>query len=75
MDVGSRFFQEFHDYPDMLIRLTLFHCTIASGVPQLLEHKALRWIRPEEIPSYKFCPADVNVLAQIRREYEGRPPL
>ena len=75
VEVGSRFFQEFHDYPDMLIRLTLFHCTIASGVPQLLEHKALRWIRPEEIPSYEFCPADVNVLAQIRREYEGRPPL
>lgn len=75
VDVGSRFFQEFHDYPDMLIRLTLFHCTIASGVPQLLEHKALRWIRPEEIPSYEFCPADANVLAQIRREYEGRPPL
>ena len=75
VDVGSRFFQEFHDYPDMLIRLTLFHCTIASGVPQLLEHKALRWIRPEEIPDYEFCPADVNVLAQIRREYEGRPPL
>ena len=75
VDVGSRFFQEFHDYPDMLIRLTLFHCTIASGVPQLLEHKALRWIRPEEIPSYEFCPADVNVLAQIRKEYEGRPPL
>lgn len=75
VDVGSRFFQEFHDYPDMLIRLTLFHCTIASGVPQLLDHKALRWIRPEEIPSYEFCPADVNVLAQIRREYEGRPPL
>ena len=75
VDVGSRFFQEFHDYPDMLIRLTLFHCTIASGVPQLLEHKALHWIRPEEIPSYEFCPADVNVLAQIRREYEGRPPL
>lgn len=75
VDVGSRFFQEFHDYPDMLIRLTLFHCTIASGVPQLLEHKALRWIRPEEIPSCEFCPADENVLAQIRREYEGRPPL
>ena len=75
VDVGSRFFQEFHDYPDMLIRLTLFHCTIASGVPQLLEHKALRWIRPEEIPDYEFCPADVNVLAQIRREYEGRPKL
>ena len=57
--------------------LSLIHiyCTIASGVPQLMEHKALRWIRPEEIPSYEFCPADANVLAQIRREYEGRPPL
>ena len=75
VEVGSRFFQEYHDYPDMLIRLTLFHCTIASGVPQLLEHKALRWIRPEEIPDYEFCPADVNVLAKIRREYGSLPPL
>ena len=75
VSVGSRFFQEYHDYPDMLIRLTLFHCTIASGVPQLLEHNALRWIRPAEIPDFEFCPADVNFLAQICREYGSRPPL
>jgi len=75
VEVGSPFFQEYHDYPDMRIRLTLFHCAIASGVPQLLEHKALRWIRPEEIPNFAFCPADVNVLARICQEYGSRPPL
>ena len=75
VDVGSQFLQEFHDYPDMLIRLTLFHCTIAEGVPQALEHNALRWIHPSQIPQYEFCPADTDFLAEIRRVYEGRQPL
>lgn len=75
VNVGSVFFREYHDYPDMYIRLTLFHCTIACGIPRLLEHNALRWIRPEEIPGFSFCPADVNFLSQIQREYSQRPPL
>ena len=33
-----------HEYPDITIVLTLFNCTIAEGVPQLLEHNDLKWI-------------------------------
>ena len=75
VNVGSQFLQEFHEYPDMRIRLTLFHCTIAGGYPQALEHNALAWIHPSQIPDYEFCPADVDFLREIRRVYENREPL
>ena len=35
-----------------------------------LEHAALRWIRPEEIPQYDFCPADAPILERLR-ELDG----
>lgn len=55
-----------HIYPDMSIHLTLFNCTISDGVPQLLEHNALKWISPDEISKYDFCPADREILKLIR---------
>ena len=69
VSVGDIFTQVVHEYPDILIRLTLFHCTIAQGTPSLLEHHDLKWILPEEIPSFDFCPADKDILALIRKTY------
>ena len=75
VSVGGQFWQEYHDYPDMLIRLTLFHCSIASGAPQALEHNDLQWIHPSQIENYEFCPADKGILKEIQRVYENREPL
>ena len=63
--VGDIFTQVVHEYPDILIRLTLFNCTVAQGTPKLLEHNDLTWISPEEIPNFDFCPADKDILALI----------
>ena len=65
--VGDIFTQVVHEYPDILIRLTLFNCTVAEGTPKLLEHNDLKWIHPVEIPNFDFCPADKDILALIRR--------
>ena len=75
VDVHDRFMQVIHDYPDILIRLTLFHCSIPSGVPQALEHNDIRWIHPSQIDDFNFCPADRDILAKIKHIYGGRPPL
>lgn len=69
VDVGGIFTQVIHEYPDIHIRLTLFHCTIAEGVPALLEHNDLKWILPQEIPDYDFCPADKDILSLILQNY------
>ena len=69
VSVGDMFTQVIHEYPDILIRLTLFHCTIAEGTPKLLEHMDLKWITPNEIPLYDFCPADTDILKLIQKQY------
>ena len=75
VEVGKPFMEVLHDYPDMLIRLTIFHCTIPTGHPQALEHNDLRWIHPSQTDSFTFCPADTDILKEIKRQYEKRQPL
>lgn len=66
--VGDEFIEVTHEYPDITIHLTLYSCTIADGTPKLLEHNDLKWITPDEIPQYAFCPADTEILRQIREK-------
>ena len=73
--VGSSFKHVVHDYPDMLIRLSLYHCTIPEGFPQALEHNDIRWIHPSEIDNFDFCPADTDILQEIKRVYGSKKPL
>ena len=75
VEVGKPFMEVVHDYPDMLIRLSLFHCVIPTGQPQALEHNDIRWIHPSQIDDYTFCPADIDILKEIKRQYEKRQPL
>lgn len=65
LSVGDVFMDLVHEYPDITVHLTLFNATISEGIPQLLEHNAITWIKPSEIPLYNFCPADVEILKTI----------
>ncbi|MCH5142808.1 MAG: (deoxy)nucleoside triphosphate pyrophosphohydrolase [Clostridiales bacterium] len=65
ISVGEEFAAVTHEYPDITVHLTLFNCTIESGTPQRIEHTAIKWITPDEIPQYTFCPADEVILDKI----------
>ena len=67
LSVGDIFMDVTHKYPDLTVHLTLFNATIAEGEPKKLEHNDIKWITPSEIPNYDFCPADEEILAEIRR--------
>lgn len=69
VEVGNVFMDVVHDYPDLLVHLTLFNATIKEGTPRLLEHNDIKWITPEEIDNFEFCPADEEILKRIVREY------
>ena len=75
VNVGRQFMQVVHNYPDILIRLTLFHCTIPDGFPKALEHNDLRWIHPSQIDEFSFCPADTDILKELKRVYGSKHPL
>ncbi len=69
VSVGEVYLQVIHEYPDIHIRLTLFHCTIAEGTPRLLEHHDMKWLLPADIPQYAFCPADQEILQRLLEDY------
>ena len=64
--VQDVFMEVDHVYPDLTVHLTLFNAFIAEGIPQKLEHNALRWITVEEIDQYEFCPADEEILRRLK---------
>jgi len=59
-----------HLYPDLTVHLTLFNAEITDGEIRLLEHNDAKWIRPEEIQQYHFCPADEEILERIMADAE-----
>ena len=65
---GEVYMQVLHQYPDLLVRLTVLNATIKSGEVQQLEHNDIRWITPQEIPQYPFCPADEDILKKLQGE-------
>lgn len=65
VQVGSVFEEVTHEYDDVTIHLTLFNATIVQGEPQKLEHNDMRWITPQEIPNFDFCPADKEILQKL----------
>ena len=70
LSVGDMFMEVIHEYPDLTVHLILFNATIAEGKPQKLEHYDIRWITPNDIPNYDFCPADEEILAKICEVYK-----
>ena len=48
------------------VALPLFSARIAAGEPKKLEHQVLKWITVEEIGDYAFCPADADILKDLR---------
>ena len=66
ISVGNVFMDVVHEYPDIMVHLTLFNATIAAGIPQKLEHNDIKWIMPSEIHNYDFCPADAKILERIK---------
>ena len=68
VEAGDIFAEVTHEYPDITVHLTLFNTNILNGEPCLLEHNALMWITPSEIPEYEFCPADTVILDLLMKK-------
>ncbi|MBR2888774.1 MAG: (deoxy)nucleoside triphosphate pyrophosphohydrolase [Oscillospiraceae bacterium] len=64
---GALFMELVHEYPDLTVRLSLYHAVIGNGTPQKLEHRDLRLIPVSQIDDYEFCPADEDILAELKR--------
>lgn len=75
VSVNDIFMDVVHEYPDLLVHLTLFNAVIAGGSPQKIEHNDIRWITVDEIPNYHFCPADDEILKRLMERRPATPPV
>jgi 8-oxo-dGTP diphosphatase len=64
--VHERLADSRHAYPDLVVHLIAYRCTIRSGALVPTEHDAVRWLRPDQLRSLDWAPADVPLLDAVR---------
>lgn len=52
-------------YPDRIVRLHPVDCRYLGGAPQPLHVDACAWVRPEELPRYRFPPANASLVREL----------
>ena len=55
-----------HAYADFHLLMPLYVCRRWEGMPQPLEHVALKWVRPKDMGSYPMPPADLPLIPMLR---------
>lgn len=65
LSVNEEYTDVTYEYPDITVHLTVFNAVIKEGIPRLIEHNDIRYITPDEIPCFEFCPADRDILKKI----------
>ena len=54
-----------YDYPAFHLTMHCFWCHIESGHLTLKEHEAAKWLKPEELESVDWLPADRVVVEEL----------
>ncbi|GAB3692815.1 (deoxy)nucleoside triphosphate pyrophosphohydrolase [Corynebacterium nasicanis] len=54
-----------HEYSFGTVVLSTYFCQLVAGEPRLTEHAALRWLRPEELGTLDWAPADIPAVEII----------
>lgn len=55
------------DYPAFHLTLHCYWCELSSDALHLNEHEAAAWLRPSELSSVQWLPADKDILKDIRK--------
>lgn len=66
--VGAHIDTTEYEYEFGIVTLSVYHCTLVSGEPQVTEHAEIRWLAPDELDEVKWAPADVPAVRWIQSE-------
>ena len=70
VEVGGLYASHTHEYPDFIITLHVYECTMKSDFV-LKEHEDYAWFTPAELNAEEWAPADADILQSIRRVFGG----
>ncbi len=62
--VGRELLAVSHAYPDRVVDLHFFECRL-TGEPRAVLGQDMRWVRREELASFKFPPADEELIRHL----------
>ena len=54
-----------YDYPSFHLTMHCYLCRVEAGEIELREHKSARWLKPEELGSVEWLPADKDVISRL----------
>ncbi|QDZ11728.1 8-oxo-dGTP diphosphatase MutT [Devosia ginsengisoli] len=54
-----------HSYENFHLLMPLYACRKWQGEPQMREHTALKWVRPQKLRDYPMPPADEPLVAAL----------
>ena len=55
-----------YDYPNFHLTMHCFKCTLDSAIT-LKEHEAAKWLKPEELNTVQWLPADEEIIEELKR--------
>ncbi len=55
----------FYSYPDRDIHFCFYLAEIISGAVKKMVHSEIKWVFPQELHEYEFCPADRELIQRL----------
>ena len=68
VDIRDLFEQVKYSYPESDIEFMFFRASLKKGVPIPSVHKDIKWVSPDRLKEYEFCPADVYVVEKLTKD-------
>lgn len=69
VEVGREVTTTTHEYEFGEVTLTTFYCRLVAGTPTLTEHVAIKWLRPDDLDTIPWAPADIPAVDMIRADH------
>ena len=69
---ASRLIQVEYDYPEFHLSMGCYWCTVLSGRLTLKEHEAAKWLRPEELDTVRWLPADREIIRLLKQPQQTK---
>ncbi len=71
ISVGEHLIAIEHTYPTFQITLIVHHCQHISGIPQSIESDEIRWVNVNDLASYQFPAANLEIINAIKDRFTG----
>lgn len=67
IEILELFEQTKYSYPERDIEFMFFSASLKNGIPTASVHDSIKWVSPDMLPDYEFCPADVSVVGRLSK--------